>query len=444
MTANRCLKSTTLLAGTLLFALALAGALLLAATTAHADTLTTSDDAFIKLDKPAENNGDKKEVKVDNKAVGKESHGFVRFDLTPLPVGIMPTDIEQAILRVWVQDLKQAGAIDLHVVTGAWDEATLTAGTVPAFLAAFTTVALIAADKQAFVNIDVTQQVRDWAGGIVANNGLALLPAAGGVEAKLGAKETDKHQAMEIEVALVSVGPQGDPGAQGVQGKLGDQGPPGSQGVQGKLGLQGEPGAQGAQGKLGDQGPPGSQGVQGKLGLQGEQGKTGPPGVGLPGSQGEQGVQGKLGLQGEQGKLGPPGPTGGVGDNVVFTSPTDDNMQPYGVVHYIIALVGFFPSRNSADPFIGEIIMFAGTFAPRGWAFCNGQLLSISSNSALFAILGTTYGGDGRVTFGLPDLRGRAPLHDGGSAGPGLTRRSLGQTGGTEREAPHNHGHSSP
>ena len=81
-----------------------------------------------------------------------------------------------------------------------------------------------------------------------------------------------------------------------------------------------------------------------------------------------------------------------------------------------------------ATPFIGLIKMFAGNFAPRGWAFCDGQLLSISTNTALFAILGTIYGGDGRTTFGLPDLRSRAPMHPG--KGPGLTRRRLGEKAG--------------
>jgi microcystin-dependent protein len=74
--------------------------------------------------------------------------------------------------------------------------------------------------------------------------------------------------------------------------------------------------------------------------------------------------------------------------------------------------------------------MFGGNFAPRGWAFCDGQLLSISSNTALFSLLGTIYGGDGRTTFALPDLRGRVPMHPGN--GPGLTPRQLGQKGGTE------------
>ena len=83
-----------------------------------------------------------------------------------------------------------------------------------------------------------------------------------------------------------------------------------------------------------------------------------------------------------------------------------------------------------ANPFIGEVIMFGGNFAPRGWALCNGQLLAISSNQALFSILGTTYGGDGRTTFALPELRGRVPVGTG--QGPGLSNRPLGQRTGQQ------------
>ena len=88
------------------------------------------------------------------------------------------------------------------------------------------------------------------------------------------------------------------------------------------------------------------------------------------------------------------------------------------------------PDTLSSDPFLGQVIMFAGNFAPRGWAFCDGQLLPISSNSALFSLLGTTYGGEGWTTFALPDLRGRAPIHAG--RGPGLSERRLGDKGGSE------------
>ena len=97
-----------------------------------------------------------------------------------------------------------------------------------------------------------------------------------------------------------------------------------------------------------------------------------------------------------------------------------------------------------SEPFIGEIKMFAGTFAPRSYAFCDGQLLQVSQNDALFSLFGTIYGGDGRTTFALPDLRGRVPIHTG--QGAGLTSRQQGSRGGSEKTTvtesqmpPHNH-----
>ena len=83
-----------------------------------------------------------------------------------------------------------------------------------------------------------------------------------------------------------------------------------------------------------------------------------------------------------------------------------------------------------SEPFVGQIKMFAGNFPPRSYAFCDGQLLAVSSNDALFSLLGTIYGGDGRTTFGLPDLRGRLPVHTG--TGPALTLRPMGQKAGAE------------
>ena len=88
-----------------------------------------------------------------------------------------------------------------------------------------------------------------------------------------------------------------------------------------------------------------------------------------------------------------------------------------------------------ADPFVGEVRMFCGNFPPRGWAFCDGQLLPISQNTALFSLLGTSYGGDGRSNFALPNLQGAFPLHAGASAGPGLSQRLTGETGGGETVA---------
>lgn len=99
----------------------------------------------------------------------------------------------------------------------------------------------------------------------------------------------------------------------------------------------------------------------------------------------------------------------------------------------LLTLLVFFVSSlvsASDEGMIGEIRMFAGTFAPKNWAFCDGSLIAISQNSALFSILGTTYGGDGSTTFALPDLRGRAPIAPG--QGAGLSSYTLGQKGGAE------------
>jgi microcystin-dependent protein len=118
---------------------------------------------------------------------------------------------------------------------------------------------------------------------------------------------------------------------------------------------------------------------------------------------------------------------------------TSGGSQPFGIrdpylgLNFEIALVGIFPSRDmGADPYLGSIGIFAGNFAVKGWALCDGQLLSISQNTALFSLLGTTYGGNGQTTFALPDLRGRVPVHSG--QGPGLSNIDLGQTGGSETQ----------
>ncbi len=120
-----------------------------------------------------------------------------------------------------------------------------------------------------------------------------------------------------------------------------------------------------------------------------------------------------------------------------------ENRQPLLALNYSIAMQGIYPSRSAAPtaapadrpqnatPYLGEIIMFGSNFAPAGWAFCNGQLLAISQNDALFSLLGTTYGGDGQSTFALPDLRSRTAVHRG--QGPGLSSYIIGQALGVEQ-----------
>jgi microcystin-dependent protein len=100
-----------------------------------------------------------------------------------------------------------------------------------------------------------------------------------------------------------------------------------------------------------------------------------------------------------------------------------------------LAAFGFVAAAlpvQAQECFIGELRMFAGNFAPRSWALAQGQLMAIAQNTALFSILGTTYGGNGQTTFGLPDLRGRAPIGTG--QGPGFSDRQLGELGGSERQ----------
>ena len=108
-----------------------------------------------------------------------------------------------------------------------------------------------------------------------------------------------------------------------------------------------------------------------------------------------------------------------------------DIRQPFAATNYVIATGGIYPSRSlSTEPLIGSVAMFGGNWAPPGWQFCEGQLLDIADNTALFSLLGTTYGGDGRTTFALPDLRGRVPI--GVGQGPGLDPIVLGSKVGND------------
>ena len=107
-----------------------------------------------------------------------------------------------------------------------------------------------------------------------------------------------------------------------------------------------------------------------------------------------------------------------------------ENRQPFLAVNYCIALQGIFPARSDGEPFVSQIQCFPYNFPPRGWAFCDGAILAISQNTALFSLIGTFYGGNGTSNFALPDLRGRVPVNFG--QGPGLSNYDVGETGGTE------------
>src|SRR5579862_5863367 len=303
---------------------------------------------------------------------------------------------------------------------------------------------------------------------LVATPALAQIPSAAGVYTACVRLDKDSDEAKvvrlidpafekcrrdESTVAWNAKGQKGDQGVQGLQGFPGPAGPAGPQGATGAPGLKGDTGATGAQGSIGAtgaQGPQGATGPTGATGAQGPKGDTGATGAqGLKGDTGAQGPKGDTGATGAQGPQGPAGADGAGlvngtiagqllewnGNSWVATLPTAvaltaSNMQPFVTVNYIIAAQGIFPSRNGADPFLGEIELFAGTFAPQGWFTCDGQLLPINQFTALFSLLGTTYGGNGTTTFALPDLRGRVPVHMG--QGPGLSNRNEGDKGGSE------------
>jgi microcystin-dependent protein len=245
--------------------------------------------------------------------------------------------------------------------------------------------------------------------------------------------------------------------AQGAQGPTGPTGPQGPQGAIGATGAQGPSGATGATGGQGPAGATGATGAQGSAGPAGPQGPIGA--TGATGGQGPAGPQGPAGQDGAKTYTGNSpvsvdntANTIGLnaatfpGDLMTWNGthwialqpttpahsfPQDSNMQPYTTINFQIALYGVYPSRNAVEPFIGEIMMVGYNFETHDWAFCNGQMLSIAQNAALFSLLGTYYGGNGQTTFALPDLRGRVPVHFG--QGPGLQNRDLGEMGGSER-----------
>ena len=216
-------------------------------------------------------------------------------------------------------------------------------------------------------------------------------------------------------------GPQGEPGLEGPMGPPGEQGPigetgagepglDGAEGIQGEQGLPGEQGPAGADGAVGATGPtgpqgePGIQGLQGEPGLDGAVGATGPQGpagtetgadgavgaTGPPGPQGEPGIQGLQGEPGADGAVGATGPQGPAGTQALFGTDTNEGA-----------------AGSSYEGTIGQIILSAGSVV--NGLPCNGQILSISQYSPLFALLGTKFGGDGSTTFALPDLRDVAP-----------------------------------
>ena len=207
--------------------------------------------------------------------------------------------------------------------------------------------------------------------------------------------------------ASANPGPAGPTGAAGANGTNGNNGATGATGATGPNGQNGVDGANGAAGVVGPTGANGGTGSVGPTGPNGAAGITGPTGAtGAAGASptgptGNAGPMGATGPSGTNGIAGLRGPTGATGP-----------YQSLGL-KYIIATSGVFPCRGcgtgpSSEVDLGSVVLFAGNFAPSGFAYCYGQVLPISSNTALFSLLGTYYGGNGTSTFALPNLNGIA------------------------------------
>jgi collagen type I alpha len=284
-----------------------------------AATLPVVADAHISALYPSTNFGG-----LSNLHVGGGKLALLRFDLSTLPNGVVPSDIGNARLMLYVNRVNAGGSVEISSLSSGWSESAVTFDTAPSTAAQIVTVPVTVG--RSFIVVDVTALVQSWVSDPTSNHGISITPAASSPATYivLDSKENDQtaHAAL-LEINLVSQGPAGPIGPQGPQGPKGDtgaQGPQGDTGSQGPQGLTGSAGATGAQGPQGPKGDTGSQGPQGDTGSQGLQGLTGPAGAtGAQGSQGPkgdtgaQGPQGDTGLQGPQGLTGPAGATGAQG-----------------------------------------------------------------------------------------------------------------------------------
>jgi Phage Tail Collar Domain/Collagen triple helix repeat (20 copies) len=232
--------------------LAVAAAIACFAGPAAALSLNMTDDAFIGPGGDGQG-GRSALIRVGN-SFQSSRNGFVRFDLKPLPT---TANVTAAILRVFVREVRTPGSVSVFELKGAWSESTLTIANAPqAVTPALVTFPVVATDRDKFIDVDVTQAVKDWLSGAQGNFGLGFAPANGGaVEIAFDSKENvETSHPMEIEVAF-----EGPPGPAGATGATGPQGLPGPQGAPG---LKGDPGLPGPQGLTGPQGPKGDSGGQ--------------------------------------------------------------------------------------------------------------------------------------------------------------------------------------
>lgn len=354
---------------------------------AMGESMTLEADSYVTRGAP-------KHGKDPTLSIKRGSTAYLKFSLsTSLPTGVGATDIDKATLKLYMPTIKKAGPITVSRVTQDWGERSIPAGGISP-ISDLTTSKSFSITKDfagVWVQLDITDIVKSWLPlPSQTNFGLAL-SSSSSLDALIDSKENTatSHSAI-LDVILVKTATA--PAIAGAPGAMGPEGPAGPKGDTGAQGLQGVPGPKGDAGEAGPQGLPGPKGDTGSTGPQGLQGLTGA--TGLPGPQGPIGPQGATGPQGPiglRGATGAQGPAGPSGTQTLFGANTN------------LAAAG----RSAFECTLGDIRLTAATVASGLPA--NGQLLQIAQNTALFSLLGTNFGGDGRTTFALPDLRAAAP-----------------------------------
>jgi hypothetical protein len=403
------------------------------------DAMTLEADSYVS--RGGEQNA--KHGKDPSLNVKRGSTAFLKFGLTSsLPSGVTSADIDKATLKIFVSTIKRAGPVTVSRVAQDWAERSIPAGNVSPSLDASSAKLFNLSRGLAgsWIQLDVTDIVKTWLPlPSQANFGIAL-SSNKSLDVTIDSKEntTTSHPAI-LDIVLINTASAppiaGSPGISGPEGPMGPSGltflgdwsdatnynatdaisflgssyislqdnntnqtpdvSPAFWGILAKAGDAGTPGPKGdpgTQGLQGVPGPKGDAGVAGPQGLPGPQGPIGFPGApGATGPQGPQGATGSQGPAGPRGATGAQGPAGPSGSQTLFGTNTNQ------------AVAG----RSAFECMLGDIRLSAATVASGLPA--NGQLLPIAQNQALFSLLGTNYGGDGRTTFALPDLRAAAP-----------------------------------
>jgi collagen type VII alpha len=278
---------------------------------ALAQDATLTGDTYVSAANPSTNFGNAGFMIIRGST---NLRGFVKFDLTTLPVGTNGNGVAKAVLTLWVSSMGTAGSFNIQNVNGSWNELTITNANAPA-LGGIVASAVPVTSANSYVSVDVTSAVKNWLNGAVANDGLALIPNTSTVSFQLDSKEnTNTSHPANLTITLIGpAGPQGPAGLQGASGPQGPIGFPGANGATGPAGAAGATGIAGATGATGPAGPIGPLGPTGSTGATGAAGASGPQGI-----QGLSGATGATGLQGIQGIPGQTGATGTAGQALSF------------------------------------------------------------------------------------------------------------------------------